>query len=268
VITLALITLFGFNFARKLKTVRLDPMHRAAVDKNNGAIAAQLAPVGRETVQDRVYSELRRALIGGLFEPSQVLTIRGLADALVTSTMPVREALGRLITEKALEALPNRSVRVPSITLERLDDLLRARILIEGEAIALAATRMDARQITVIEAILAEWDEMRALKHKKDVDREVTLNQRFHFEIYRCCGSAVLIPMIESLWLQSGPCIRVAIYAFSEAGEVDTAHYHRTIVTALASHDAQAAREALVADISRPFTFLRSKLQSAAKGQA
>ena len=115
-------------------------MQKAAIERNNEAIAAQLAPVGRETVQDRVYSELRRALIGGLFEPSQVLTIRGLADALVTSTMPVREALGRLITEKALEALPNRSVRVPPITLERIDDLLRARILIEGEAIALAAT--------------------------------------------------------------------------------------------------------------------------------
>ena len=109
---------------------------------------------------------------------------------------------------------------------------------------------------------------MRALKHKKDIDREATLNQSFHFEIYRCCGSAVLIPMIESLWLQSGPCIRVAIYAFSEAGEVDTAHYHRSIVAALAKQDAQAAREALVADISRPFAFLRDKLQSAAAKDA
>ena len=169
-------------------------MQKATAEKSD-PIAAQLAPVGRETVQDRVYSELRRALIGGLFEPSQVLTIRGLADALMTSTMPVREALGRLITEKALEALPNRSVRVPPITLERMDDLLRARILIEGEAIALAATRMTSRQISTIESMLSEWDEMRALKHKKDVDREVTLNQAFHFEIYRACGSAVLIPM-------------------------------------------------------------------------
>jgi len=237
-------------------------MQKAAAEKSNDLIAAQLAPVGRETVQDRVYSELRRALIGGLFEPSQVLTIRGLADALVTSTMPVREALGRLITEKALEALPNRSVRVPPITLERIDDLLRARILIEGEAIALAAGRMGSKDITTIEGMLHEWDEMRALKQKKDVDREVTLNQTFHFEIYRACGSAVLIPMIESLWLQSGPCIRVAIYAFSEAGEVDTAHYHRSIVAALAAKDADAARAALVADISRPFTFLRNKLQA------
>jgi DNA-binding GntR family transcriptional regulator len=237
-------------------------MQKALADKSNDLLAAQLAPVGRETVQDRVYSELRRALIGGLFEPSQVLTIRGLADALMTSTMPVREALGRLITEKALEALPNRSVRVPPITLERIDDLLRARTLIEGEAIALAATRMSPKDISVIEAMLREWDEMRALKQKKDVDREVTLNQTFHFEIYRACGSAVLIPMIESLWLQSGPCIRVAIYAFSEAGEVDTAHYHRSIVAALAAQDGDAARAALVADISRPFTFLRNKLQA------
>lgn len=240
---------------------------KPAPEKTNDFAAVQLAPVGRETVQDRVYTELRRALIGGLFEPGQVLTIRGLADALATSTMPVREAVGRLITEKALEALPNRSVRVPPITLERMDDLLRTRILIEGEAIALAASRMTPRQISIIEGMLGEWDEMRALKQKKDVDREVTLNQSFHFEIYRACGSAVLIPMIESLWLQSGPCIRVAIYAFSEAGEVDTAHYHRSIVTALAAKNEQAAREALVADISRPFAFLRTKLLAEATAQ-
>lgn len=229
--------------------------------------AAQLAPVGRETVQDRVYAELRRALIGGLFEPSQVLTIRTLADALSTSTMPVRESISRLITEKALEALPNRSVRVPPITIERMDDLLRTRILIEGEAIALAAPRMTPAVLATVEGILAEWDDVRAPTREKDVDQEVTLNQRFHFEIYRACGSPVLMPMIESLWLQSGPCIRVAIYAFSDAGEVDTARYHRTIVAALASQDARAARAALVADISRPFAYLRTRLEADAARQ-
>ncbi len=56
------------------------------------------------------------------------------------------------------------------------------------------------------------------------------------------------------------PCIRVAIYAFSEAGEVDTAQYHRRIVSALATKDVEAAREALAGDISRPFEYLRSKM--------
>lgn len=229
-----------------------------------GGIA--LAPVGRETVQDRVYTELRRALIGGLFAPAQVLTIRTLADALMTSTMPVREAIGRLITEQALEALPNRTIRVPPVTLDRIDDLLRARVLIEGEAIALAAHRMTPRLLGVIGDIMAEWEALRLGGDPASVDREVALNQAFHFEIYRACGSAILMPIIESLWLQSGPCTRAAIFAFSEAGESDSARYHHAILAALQAGDAEAARAALAGDISRPFAFLRNKINSEGSG--
>ncbi|MBB4065624.1 GntR family transcriptional regulator [Gellertiella hungarica] len=220
------------------------------------------SPVERETVQDRVYATLRRALICGLLEPGRILTIRGLADQLATSTMPVREALGRLISEKALEALPNRSVRVPPVTLERIDDLVHVRTLIEGEAIAMAATRMNEADVSRVRTILLEWDRFRNLADQDDFDNEMTLNQRFHFEIYRCSGSAVLLPMIESLWLQSGPCIREAAYAFSAAGEADTAHCHRIIVEALAARDPEAARAALAADISRPFKTLRTRLKA------
>ncbi len=215
-------------------------------------------------MQDRVYTELRRALIGGLFAPGQVLTIRQLADALVTSTMPVREALGRLITEQALEMLPNRSIRVPPVTMDRIGDLLRARILIEGEAMALAADRMTPHLLTTIRAIMLEWEEIRTSGTAEAVDREVTLNHAFHFAVYRACGSTVLLPMIESLWLQSGPFTRAAIYAFSEAGAQDAARFHHDIVQALEAGDADAARAALVADISRPFAYLHDKLSKEA----
>lgn len=231
-------------------------------ESQNGPL---FSPVERETVQDRVYATLRRALICGLLEPGRVLTIRGLAEQLATSTMPVREALGRLISEKALEALPNRSVRVPPVTLERIDDLVHVRTLIEGEAIAMAASRMTAADVSRVRTILLEWDRMRALSGQDDFDHEMTLNQSFHFEIYRCCGSAVMLPMIESLWLQSGPCIREAAYAFSAAGETDTAHCHRIIVDALAAGDGEAARAALAADISRPFRTLRARLTTTDK---
>lgn len=235
----------------------MENIERERESAANGPI---FVPVERETVQDRVYASLRQALICGLFEPGRVLTIRTLAEQLATSTMPVREALGRLISEMALEALPNRSARVPLVTIERLDDLVHARTMIEGEAIALAATRVTADDLSRVRAILLEWSDMRGLHQQSDFDREMTLNQRFHFEIYRLCGSSVLLPMIESLWLQSGPCIREAAYAFSTSGEGDTAHCHRLIVEALAAGDARAAREALVADIRRPFDMLRTAL--------
>ncbi len=227
-----------------------------------GETGLTLAPVGRESVQDRVYTELRRALISGLFAPGQVVTIRQLSDAMMTSTMPVRDALGRLISERALEVLPNRSIRVPPMTLERIDDLLRTRILIEGEAIALAAPRMSPAIISTLRGFMTEWQVLRLGGDPATVDQEAALNQAFHFEIYNACGSPVLIPMIESLWLQSGPCTRAAIFAFSEAGESDSAHFHLNMIDALVAGHAQAAREALVADISRPFAFLRKKLLS------
>ena len=97
-----------------------------------------LSPIARETLHDRVYAELRRSLIHGVFATGEMLRIQELAETLQTSTMPVREALARLVSEQALEALPNRSVRVPVISRERLEDLARARTLIEGQIVALA----------------------------------------------------------------------------------------------------------------------------------
>ena len=104
-----------------------------------------LSPVGRETLHDRVYAELRRSLIHGMLDAGASLRIQDLAETLQTSTMPVREALGRLVSEQALESLPNRTVRVPVITREKLDDLARARCLIEGELVAVALRNLTHR---------------------------------------------------------------------------------------------------------------------------
>jgi DNA-binding GntR family transcriptional regulator len=215
----------------------------------------KLAAVGRETLQDRVYAELRRALIAGRFEPGEVLTIQGLAASLSTSTMPVREALGRLISERALEALPNRSARIPLMTRERLDDLHRVRLLVEGDAVERAAARITETDLDLLDGILAEWERLRAAK-SGDIGRELDLNQAFHFAIYRAAASAVLLPMIESLWLQSGPCTRAGAEAFAASGESDTALFHHRILESLRKRDAGAARRALTADISRPFALL------------
>lgn len=228
-----------------------------AVATDAGALPA-LAPVGRETVQDRVYAELRRALICGLFDPGQVLTIQALAAALATSTMPVREALGRLISEKALEALPNRSIRVPVVTGRRVDDLLHARVLVEGEAIALATPRLKGHELERLKGFTAEWLELKRASKAERVTRELELNQAFHFLIYHASGSDVLIPIIESLWLQSGPYVRAAAVAFDDASRISSDHYHGEILVALERRDPGAARAALAADIGRAFDLLRA----------
>lgn len=219
-----------------------------------------LSPVGRETLQDRVYAELRRSLIHGMFDAGEMLRIQDLATTLQTSTMPVREALGRLVSEQALEALPNRSVRVPVITREKLDDLARARCLIEGEMVALALPRLSGEDFGELRALTRACD---AAFHSADPDlprRTSELNHAFHFHVYRAAGSAVLIPIVESLWLQSGPYVRAAAHIHDEQHDVPATHYHWALIEALERGDRGGATAALGDDITRSFNLIRAGL--------
>lgn len=220
-----------------------------------------IAPVERRTVQQRVYDELRRLLIEGQFEAGEPLRIQTVAARLETSTMPVRDALGRLVSERALEALPNRSVRVPLATRERLDDVAAARSLVEGEAIRLAVPRLSGEEIGFLREITEAYDATMA--SGGDHGHRAAYNHAFHFGIYRACGSTVLLPIIESLWLQSGPFIRASANIYDGGDGLSATHHHWHILAALEKADADGAVEALRRDIGRAFDLLRERLPAA-----
>jgi DNA-binding GntR family transcriptional regulator len=208
-----------------------------------------LARIERETVQEQVYGVLRDRLMRGGFEPGQKLKIAELAGALGTSAMPVREALNRLAAERAIESLPNRSVRVPSLSKDALHDLMETRFAVEGLAVARAAANMTAATLEQLRELIAAQSETDAEHISEDSARQ---NRAFHFAIYRQSGSTVLLPIIESLWLQFGPYLRVASERF-DGREGRGTNFHIEIVEALARHDGKAARTALERDIGRAF---------------
>src|SRR5258706_701889 len=158
-----------------------------------------LARIARETVQERVYSALRDQLMRGGFEPGQKLKIAELAEAFGTSAMPVREALNRLAVERALETLPSRTVRVPALSKDALQDLRETRFAIEGLAISRAASNMTAESLVTLKRLIvaqSETDE----EHVSEETAEQ--NRAFHLAIYRQAWSTVLLPIIDRLWLQ------------------------------------------------------------------
>jgi DNA-binding GntR family transcriptional regulator len=219
-----------------------------------------LSPVVRETLHDRVYAELRRSLIHGMFDAGEMMRIVNLAETLQTSTMPVREALGRLVSEQALEALPNRSVRVPLVTRDRLEDLARARVLIEGQMTALALPNLGRGDFAELRRLTSACE---AAFRGNDPDKAhltSELNHDFHFYIYRAAGSAVLIPIVESLWLQSAPYVRAAAKIHDEARDIPATHFHWALIGALERRDEKASVEALTSDITRSFNLVRGRL--------
>src|SRR5262249_34295655 len=82
----------------------------------------------RATLQEHAYAKLRQAIMVGKLEPGRQFSIRGLAEALGTSHIPVREALMRLAAERAITVLPNGSVAVPAMSRERFEDIRRTRL--------------------------------------------------------------------------------------------------------------------------------------------
>jgi len=213
-----------------------------------------LVRIARETVQERVYSALRDQLMRGGFEPGQKLKIAELAGAFGTSAMPVRDALNRLTVERALETLPSRTVRVPALSKAVLQDLRETRFAIEGLAIARAASKMTAESLATLRQLIAVQSETDA-EHLSE--RSAEQNRAFHFAIYRQSGSTVLLPIIESLWLQFGPYLRLASERF-DGGEGRGTNFHVEMLEALARGDGVAARAALEVDIGRSFDLVMS----------
>ena len=68
-------------------------------------LGSSISPVERETLNDRVYRELKNSIMTGAFKPGAELTLRSVAEALGTSFMPVRDAMRRLVTNVALRCV-------------------------------------------------------------------------------------------------------------------------------------------------------------------
>lgn len=209
-----------------------------------------LAPVGRETVQDRAYRQLRDTLIRGGFDAGEAFVVGDVAQRLGISSMPVREALARLVSERALETMPNRRVRVPLLTLERARDIARARTLIEGELAMRAVPRLGPGDLDRLAALTRDYE---TATDARDIAH---LNHAFHFHIYDRADSSVLLPFVESLWMQAGPFVRAAARHHSPLTDAAATLHHRGILDAIGRGDADAVAAELKADIGQAFAIL------------
>jgi DNA-binding GntR family transcriptional regulator len=202
------------------------------------------ARVAGETIHQWVFRGLRRAIMSGGFPPGQAVTIRGLAEAMDVSAMPVREALRRLVAERALTLLDNRRVRVPGMTADRFEELLAARTVLEMEAAGRALPLIDAARLAQLQRIDQTIEDAIA---QGDSETVVAQNFLFHLTMYNARTDSVLVPLIESVWLQTGPFMRAALEDFP--AEDDGYDYHQVALTAIAEGDEQALRRAIASDI-------------------
>lgn len=197
-----------------------------------------------ESLHETVYAELRQRLVTGRIVPGVGLSTRGLAQELGVSQMPVREALSRLAAERAIEIRSKRRIVVPGMTQERFADLLRCRLLLEPVSARLALPQIDAARLARLRGFDQRID--RALR-SGDVNGYMEGNYHFHFTIYRAHRNDTLNQLIETLWLQFGPYMRLVYGRFGTANLVDQ---HAVALAAIEAGDAEALAQAIHRDLA------------------
>ena len=144
---------------------------------------------------DMVTDVVRDLITDGLLLPGTPLRQRDLAEQFDVSYTPVREALRRLESEGLVVSDVHRGATVARIVSEDLK--ANYRILADLEALAgsLAMAKITDDDIADIEA---RGREVAACL--PDDDRLADLNRQFHFRIYECARSPILLLLLRLLW--------------------------------------------------------------------
>ena len=211
----------------------------------------KIKPIVHQTLSARVYQDLRELIISGQLQPGERLTLAGMAAALGTSAMPVREAISKLAADDGLEILPNKSVRVPVMMRARFQELVVIRLVVEGLAVEKAAARINAEQLGQLAALEQAFGR-EISRAEPDVNQIIQINKQFHFTAYAAAKMPALSSLIEGLWLRIGPVLNLDLRnsGSRRRSDLPSVHAHRALLDALRARDGAAAKTALALDIN------------------
>ena len=194
---------------------------------------------GGPTVADRVFEQLRRAIVEGDIPAGSKLSEPVLAERFAVSRGPLREAMRRLESSNLLEWRANVGARVVTLSNERLLELYQVREALEGMAARLAAERMSDTAIEELKDLMEQ--------HRRDVAREfwqAYFQQEgdldFHYRIVIGSGNERLVRILCDDLYHLARMYRCQFGMKSDRAR-DALKEHSMVVDAIAERDGELA---------------------------
>jgi len=210
--------------------------------------------------KDRLYQTIARRLLevfcSGRYKPGDRLpTERELAVEYNVSRPTIREAIIALEVQGIVEVkigsgaylkdLPKTS-DAAAFDVSAFE-LTEARLLLEGEAAALAATQITDEELSTLAHLI---DEM-AKENERKAGTE-NADHQFHLTIARATRNAALVHLIDNLWsLRAKSPETALLYAKARSANVKpVVDEHKVILDALRTRDPTKARAAMRAHLT------------------
>jgi DNA-binding GntR family transcriptional regulator len=230
------------------------------------------------TKADEIALTIEEAIVSGELPPGTVLRQEQLSERFAVSRTPIREALRRLAALGLVSFVPNRGVRVRTLSREELREAFLVRAELESLATELAAPRMteeDLAELEEAEARFSEATQALRARPRDDVDRWrltsewVRANHGFHDVIYRVAGS----PLVEQLAKSARRSFSGHAVWGPGGSEIDALYErndreHRAIIAALRAGNAPGARALSREHVLHSYELLIHVLDQRSNGSA
>jgi len=205
------------------------------------------------TSAERVYDDLREAIIGGEYAPGERLRAEALATRFGTSRTPVREALMLLEGDGLVEIEPRRGAVVRTFDPADLVDLYEVRAVLEARAAALAAMHVTAEQLVALDAACDRAESLSG-QSARTVDTLIATNDDFHRIVIAAAGSPRLSGALRTVAGIPRPFKTVFWNDAAERSRSLAAH--REIVASLRAGSADRAESAMRLHVMNARDFL------------
>jgi DNA-binding GntR family transcriptional regulator len=184
-------------------------------------------------------------ILTGALKPGEAVSAPALAAQKGVSRTPVQEAIQRLTRDGLVEQKPNRRRVVATFTARDVDEIYDMRILLESEAAARAAVRIDRPTVNRLADEAAAAQRLRV--DERRTEKWLEHDEALHKAIANASGSRRLADEIAR-YHRLRRAINI-LFAGSEMVDLATPE-HLEVLKALERRDAEAARAAMRAHLS------------------
>ncbi len=192
-------------------------------------------------LSSHVYEAVAGSIASGNLRPGARVVVEHMAQQLGVSQTPVREALGRLLTEGLFVECGAGRFQVAHLTPAYVSDTFLVRGALEGLAAELAAPCLSEAGLAGMIADHAAAD--RSLR-TGEFETYARFDQTLHRSIFETAGNAVLLGKLVPLQIHVD---FIRHYSREHAGEhISCSHAeHGVLIDALRSRNALRSREAM-----------------------